>query len=82
MGSGVTSKTDVSMPLSGISRKAVFNRNEVFVVEDGRLRKKQVSVHKLNPSTVLFSGLNEGEMVVIDPPVNASENMKVNLAAK
>lgn len=65
-----------------IPRKSVFNRNQVFVVEDGRLKKKEIIVQKMNASTVFFSGLDEGATLVVDPPVNAMENMKVNLASK
>ncbi|MCB9236247.1 MAG: HlyD family efflux transporter periplasmic adaptor subunit [Bacteroidia bacterium] len=65
-----------------IPRKAVMNRNQVFVVEGERLVRKEIVVEKVNPTTIFFSGLDEGTQLVLDPPVNAMENMKVTIAAK
>lgn len=65
-----------------VDRKTVFNRNQVFIVEEGRLKKKEIVVARMTATTVLISGLKEGTQLVLDPPVNAMENMKVNLAQK
>jgi len=60
-----------------VSRKAVFNNNDVYIVEDGLLKKSQVDIHKVNETTVIFSGLEENTALVVEPLVNAMENMKV-----
>ncbi|MEO1053591.1 MAG: efflux RND transporter periplasmic adaptor subunit [Bacteroidota bacterium] len=60
-----------------IPRNAIFNKNEVFVVEDTLLRVRKVDIHKTNPETVVFSGLEEGADLVIEPLVNAHNDMVV-----
>lgn len=59
-----------------IPRNAIFNGNEVFVLEDTALKVKKVKLHKLNPENAIFSGLNEGENLVVEPLINAHNNMK------
>ena len=65
-----------------IPRNAVFNKDEVFVVKDQRLKIKKITIEKLNREELLFSGLEEGEMVVTEPLVNAFENMEVTIAGE
>ncbi|MCF8227579.1 MAG: efflux RND transporter periplasmic adaptor subunit [Bacteroidales bacterium] len=60
-----------------IPRRAVFNSNEVFIVKDSILLKEQVKVHKVNQNTLIFSGLEKGVDVVIEPLVNVPEKAKV-----
>ena len=60
-----------------IPRNAVFNGNEVFVVEDTLLKVKRVDIHKVNPASVVFSGLEENSDVVVEPLINAHNNMRV-----
>jgi multidrug efflux pump subunit AcrA (membrane-fusion protein) len=62
-----------------IPRSAVFNHNEVFVVIDGKLEKKEVKIIKNNPKTYLISGLKEGIDVVTEPLIDAHENMEVSI---
>jgi membrane fusion protein, multidrug efflux system len=62
-----------------IPRKAVFNFDEVFTVEDGKLTKHKIKIHKLHETTLLFSGLSEGAVVVTEPLTNAMENTKVSV---
>jgi len=62
-----------------IPRNAVFGSNKVFVVEDDLLREKEIVVIKRNENTLVFNGLKEGEVLVIEPPVKATENMKVQI---
>jgi len=59
-----------------IPRNAIFNGNEVFVLNDTLLNVKQIKIHKTNPETVIFSGLAAGQQVVVEPLVNAHNNMK------
>ncbi|MCP4153761.1 MAG: HlyD family efflux transporter periplasmic adaptor subunit, partial [bacterium] len=43
-----------------IPRNAVFNSNEVFLVQEKRLVKKVIKIHKLDEKSLIFSGLNKG----------------------
>ncbi|HCX20345.1 MAG: efflux transporter periplasmic adaptor subunit [Flammeovirgaceae bacterium] len=60
-----------------IPRNVLYNTNEVYVVEDTLLKVKQVFVHRTMEENVVISGLNEGEDLVVEPLVNAHNNMVV-----
>lgn len=60
-----------------IPRNAVFNSNEVFIIENGRLQKKDVNVIKVNENTLLIDGLPEGDTLVMQPLINVLEGTKV-----
>jgi membrane fusion protein (multidrug efflux system) len=60
-----------------IPRNAVFNSNEIFAVIDGRLKKQEINILKLNDKTLIFSGLEEGMKIVVEPLINAQENTPV-----
>jgi len=60
-------------------RNAVFNTNEVFVVKKGALQKKIINIIKVNEKSLLFNGLNEGEMIVIQPLINVLEGTLVEI---
>ncbi|MFP4091266.1 MAG: efflux RND transporter periplasmic adaptor subunit [Cyclobacteriaceae bacterium] len=65
-----------------IPRRVLQNENEVFVVEQGVLRTRQVNIEKITRDQVLISPLDanslaEGDSLVIEAPANAIENMKV-----
>ncbi len=62
-----------------IGRNAVFNNNEVFTVVDGKLKKEEIIILKLDPKTVIFNGLEEGRTVVIEPLINARDGSPVEL---
>ncbi|MBI9057683.1 MAG: efflux RND transporter periplasmic adaptor subunit [Labilibaculum sp.] len=62
-----------------IPRNAVFSSNKVFVVEGDILKAKVINVVKRNENTLVFNGLKEGEILVIEPPVKATENMQVQI---
>lgn len=62
-----------------IPRNAVFNTNEVFVVQEGRLAKRLIDIRKVDETTLIFSGLQEGADVVVEPLVNATENEPVEI---
>lgn len=62
-----------------IPRNAVFNTNEVFLVNSGRLSKREITIHKIDEKTLIFSGLDEGMDLVVEPLVNAAENTKVEI---
>jgi multidrug efflux pump subunit AcrA (membrane-fusion protein) len=60
-----------------IPRQAVFNQNEVFIVSENALQKRKVNVHKINQNSVIFTGLEEGVEVVVEPLVNVKEGTVV-----
>ncbi|MBN1294558.1 MAG: efflux RND transporter periplasmic adaptor subunit [Candidatus Latescibacteria bacterium] len=62
-----------------IPRNAVFNHNEVFVVLDGKLSKREIIIHKINEKTLIFSGIEEGTEIVVEPLINAVENTEVKI---
>lgn len=60
-----------------IPRSAIFNQNEVFVVNDTLLEVRKITLHKINEETAVMSGLNPGEDMVTEPLVNAYNGMTV-----
>lgn len=67
-------------PLSNVMempRNAVVNRNQVFIVENGKLAKRAIKVFKLNETTLMFSGLEEGVDLVVEPLINPRVGMNV-----
>ncbi len=69
-------------PIEGvmeIPRNSVFNTNEVFIVREGRLAKREINVVKVNERTLLFNGLPEGDSVVVQQLINVSEGTLVQL---
>ena len=61
-------------------RNALYNSNEVFVVEDSLLKVKQVFVHRTMDEKVVVSGLKPGENLVVEPLINAHNNMVVEMS--
>jgi len=61
-----------------IDRSAVYNGSQVYTVEsDSILKIQNINVHRLNSKTVVFNGLDEGAKLVIEPLINAFNNMIV-----
>ncbi len=56
-----------------VPRNAVFSKNQVYIINEGRLKKSGVTILKHNQNTVLINGLPEGVHVVVEPLVNARE---------
>ncbi len=65
-----------------IPRKAVFNHNEVFIVNNDLLEKREITIKKINKDKIYISGLDAGIDVVSEPLINASENTKVKILEK
>ena len=40
------------------------------------MKVKEITLHKLNPENAIISGLREGESLVVEPLINAHNNMK------
>lgn len=62
-----------------IPRNAVFNSNEVYIVVDGKLKKREINVLKTNETSLIFSGLEEGTKLVVQPLINVKENTPVGI---
>ncbi len=62
-----------------VARSIIKNKDEVFIVQDGVLKTRQIKIHKLNENSAVISGLETGTVLVMDMPSNASENMKVEI---
>ncbi|MEM9831887.1 MAG: HlyD family efflux transporter periplasmic adaptor subunit [Bacteroidota bacterium] len=65
-----------------IPRRVLFNEDRVYVVKDGVLQSRQVNIEKITQDQVLISpvagiGLNPGDSLAVELPVNAVENMRV-----
>jgi len=62
-----------------IPRNAVFNNNEVFAINEGRLVKKEINVIKTNENTLIFNGIEEGHKIVVQPLINVLEGTPVSI---
>lgn len=63
-----------------VPRNIVFNSDEVFVIEEGRLQKKKINVIKINnENTLVFNGLPEGDSLVMQPLINVHEGSLVDV---
>ena len=62
-----------------IPRGAVFNSNEVFIVVDGKLKKRLVNILKWNEKTLIINGLDEGSKLVVEALINTKENTPVGI---
>ncbi|MEQ6165667.1 MULTISPECIES: HlyD family efflux transporter periplasmic adaptor subunit [unclassified Ekhidna] len=57
-------------------RNAIYNGNEVFVLEDSLLKKKSINVVRLSEEDAIFNGLEQGQELVVEPLLGAYNNMK------
>jgi len=62
-----------------IPRRAVFNNNEAFIINDSTLKKVEINILKINQQTMIFNGLKEGVFIVIEPLVNIVEGTVVEV---
>jgi HlyD family secretion protein len=62
-----------------VPRNVVFNTNEVFVIEDGKLRIEIINIIKVNTKTLIFNGVEEGKMLVMQPLINVLEGTVVEI---
>ncbi len=58
-------------------RNAIYNGNEVFVVQDTLLKVRKIKVIRLADEEAIISGLDRGEDLVIEPLIGAFNNMVV-----
>lgn len=62
-----------------IPRNAVFNYNQVYIVSEGKLHKKEINIIKQNDTSVIFDGLDKDIFVVTEPLIDARENTEVKI---
>ena len=62
-----------------IPRNAIFNKDKVFTVEEGKLKENKVDILKANETTALISGLPLGADLVIEPLVNGEEGLNAEI---
>jgi len=60
-----------------IPRNSVFNSNNVYVINNGALKKETVNIVRLNEKTLFFNGINVNDTIVAEPLVNVTEGTKV-----
>lgn len=61
-----------------VPRSIIYNNDEVFTLEqDSLLKVRKIKIHKINAETILISGLNVGVDLVVEPLVNAHNDMVV-----
>ncbi len=60
-----------------IPRSAVFNKDRVYIMKNNKLETRQINIQKTDKDNYIINGLQEGEELVVDAPVNATENMQV-----
>ncbi|WP_436516127.1 efflux RND transporter periplasmic adaptor subunit [Ekhidna sp. To15] len=58
-------------------RNAIYNGNEVFVVEDTLLKVRKINVIRLADEEAIVSGLDRGVDLVIEPLIGGFNNMVV-----
>ncbi len=62
-----------------IPRNIVFNSDEVYIVSEGRLLKRQLNIIKINERTLIANGLEEGSKLVMQPLINVKEGTPVEI---
>ncbi len=60
-----------------IPRRAFLNDMNVYTVVDSLLIKKRPAIVKKNTSSMVIKGLNDGDLVVVEPIPGAVDSMKV-----
>ncbi len=62
-----------------IPRNAIFDKNKVFTVENGKLKENKVEILKNMETTVIFAGLPQGVELVVEALVNAKEGFNAEI---
>ncbi|MDW3193431.1 MAG: efflux RND transporter periplasmic adaptor subunit [Cytophagales bacterium] len=63
-----------------IERNIIRNKNEVFVIaSDSLLHTKKINIAKITENDAIIHGLDPGDLLVVDAPSNASNNMVVEV---
>ncbi len=62
-----------------ISRAAIVNKDEVYLVVDNQLKRKQVKIEHYHTNTVILSGLEQDDLVLTTVPLSAFDGMEVTV---
>ncbi len=62
-----------------LPRKAIFNKNEVFYVENSRIIAHPVDIKLFKENTVLVKGIPDNTMIAVEPIINATDSMEVKV---
>lgn len=62
-----------------IPRNAVFNYNQVYVVFNGKILKREINIIKESNKSIVFNGLDKSVYVVTEPLIDARENSDVKI---
>ncbi len=63
-----------------VERKVIRNKNEVFIIaSDSLLQMKKIQIAKITENDAIIHGLDPGDLLVVDAPSNASNNMVVEV---
>lgn len=62
-----------------IPRNVVFNSNEVFIVKDGKIHIETINILKINEKSLIFNGIDEGKILVMQPLINVLEGSEVEV---
>ncbi len=62
-----------------LPRKALFNKNEVYVVENGRIFSRSVDIALYQKNSVLVKGVEDNTVIVLEPVLNAKDSMEVKV---
>lgn len=60
-----------------ISRRSFLNDQTIYTVVDSLLIRKKPTIIKRNKNTVIVKGVNDGDMIVVEPIPGAVDSMKV-----
>ncbi|MFY0601807.1 MAG: HlyD family efflux transporter periplasmic adaptor subunit [Cyclobacteriaceae bacterium] len=58
-----------------IPRNVIYNGDEVFVLQDTLLKIRQIDIYRLMEEDAIIGGIEEGVELVVEPLVNAHNNM-------
>lgn len=61
-----------------IPRDVIYNGSEVFVVQDTLLKVQPIDIYRLTDNEAIVGGLVAGSDLVIEPLINAYNNMRVD----
>jgi hypothetical protein len=62
-----------------IPRNALVDKNKVFIVQEGKLKKLPVVIEKTNDTEAFITGLPEGADVVVEPLINGREGITAEI---
>lgn len=81
VGEFVEATFKISKQVSGftIPREALLNENQVYIVNDQKLKKKPVEVARKMSDHAVVSGLDDGSLVVVESLVDVEEGQKVEI---